>query len=401
MRALRLWCVLLLAAPAVCAGCIPPRETLGGETHLVLAPARGSPTDFTPPVDVEVDAPVSCQQQEPNNPTSYIAIVGHGTRGLVYFAHDNVECNRPEMLGSASCTEVSAVAFSAEVTRRLSEQFHIHSTRSENYGCANAEVLTSDSSSETEGERHIQPATRDQTALFGVAIRDWHDANVAVRAVADALREFDVGGRFAVWLWDERPFTTPTRERPQSASYGEYPEWAWWLSAGGGTLEHPGTSRAAFSLGAAAELSIQFARSRDNEQYGGAWEWRFGPWVAANSLMNGILGEGGVHVSFGQTQHAQWGTPSLRLGGGYGVADSVGAPHLTATLAYGTHFTPSRTRGDEGLGNTQVLRAFGTFRIDPRESHDWQLIFGLEFDPRVFFPPYSWQRVGGVNWARY
>ncbi|MEZ4307461.1 MAG: hypothetical protein R3F14_05370 [Polyangiaceae bacterium] len=53
--------------------------------------------------------------------------------------------------------------------------------------------------------------------------------------------------------------------------------------------------------------------------YGGAFEWRMGPWVGATLAPDRPgTGEGGLTMILTQTEHASWGTYGVRFGAGTG-----------------------------------------------------------------------------------
>jgi hypothetical protein len=186
-------------------------------------------------------------------------------------------------------------------------------------------------------------------------------------------------------------------------------EWTWWLSGGGGKDVSDSRSRGRAELGAGSELGFGLLRYRGfpSGAYGrqnGDAELRGGPWAAAGTDFHGPIVEGGVKLHLGAVYHASWGTFDLRLGGGYGVFDDQGSPHVTTTFAYGVRSFLGRytERGacdprpvPRAHGYGSVLRPFVTVRRPLETDQLYQLIVGLELTPSFFFPPLSWFRLGG------
>lgn len=174
-------------------------------------------------------------------------------------------------------------------------------------------------------------------------------------------------------------------------------EWTYWVTAGGG-LDSTGSKERFGILGAGIEATTAIAAVAKRHQYGGAYEFRGGPWWSVNSDFRGTRAEGGYVLSFGQIAHAQWGTYSVRVGGGLGE-DRLGlSPHFVVTLTGGIRSAMERyhERGacdpkptPAALGRADTFRLFATARSTLAEGAPWQFTFGVEFSPSFFLPPYT------------
>ena len=183
-------------------------------------------------------------------------------------------------------------------------------------------------------------------------------------------------------------------------------EWTYWLGAGGGWGALGGVSERAIAdlrIGGGVDFSI--AREGSESHYGGPAEVRLGPWIQAATSIDDVVLEGGAMLDVGQTSHAQWGTFGLRVGigtrgdaAGFRVAGSL-------TLTYGVRYAPERYSSGGGCveadglrvvdpgeamqdhGFVTGIRLFGTARVDA--DNVYSLVFGVEFEPTFFFPPYE------------
>jgi len=174
-------------------------------------------------------------------------------------------------------------------------------------------------------------------------------------------------------------------------------EWSYWITAGGG-LDTMGSGRQFGAFGAGTEVTTQLAATGKKYQYGGAYEFRGGPWWNIVSDFRGTRAEGGYVVSFGQIQHAQWGTYSVRVGGGIGD-DRLGlSPHFVVTVTGGVRYAGERysERGacdpkpePKAVAMVDQFRLFATARSTLVQGAPWQFTFGVEFSPTFFLPPYS------------
>lgn len=131
--------------------------------------------------------------------------------------------------------------------------------------------------------------------------------------------------------------------------------------------------------------------------YGGAWELRSGSWLALRMPGDrGASGEGGWTVVLTQTQHASWGTFGLRVGAGYGGDREA---HVVATLWGGVRYVPARAgqAPDGPVSKATGIRIVATARriVDPIDAPS--LVFGVEFEPDYFLPPYSLFKWGGKH----
>lgn len=175
-------------------------------------------------------------------------------------------------------------------------------------------------------------------------------------------------------------------------------EWSYWITAGGG-LDTTGSGKRFGVLGAGFESTTQIGTvSKEKYQYGGAYEFRGGPWWSLSSDFAGMRAEGGYTLSFGQVSHAQWGTYAVRVGGGIGE-DRLGlSPHFVVTLTGGIRsaFERYSERGacdpkpaPKAIAMADQFRLFATARNTLAEGAPWQFTFGVEFSPTFFLPPYS------------
>ncbi|MBK8253818.1 MAG: hypothetical protein IPK82_14280 [Polyangiaceae bacterium] len=123
--------------------------------------------------------------------------------------------------------------------------------------------------------------------------------------------------------------------------------------------------------------------------YGGSSELRFGPWIAYQSLLGvGSMGEGGLTLVLTKTEHAQWGTFGVRMGGGYGLDNQA---HFVATFWGGVRYVPVRAgESPDGIANKVTgirIVASVHHQLDPENIS--ALVFGVEFEPEYLLPPYS------------
>ncbi|UQA57234.1 hypothetical protein [Polyangium aurulentum] len=184
-------------------------------------------------------------------------------------------------------------------------------------------------------------------------------------------------------------------------------EWTWWLAGGGGVQGGGGAPSVSIpSLGIGTEATAGLAQIGSPSRYGGPFELRWGPWWGLTTDLEGMRGEGGLTMSFGQVEHAQWGTYALRIGGGFGDDGLGPAPHLVATLTGGVRYAPARhsERGacdpdpqPKGIAFVTGVRLFASARTALAPQNPWQITFGLEFEPTFFLPPYSLRKLAGVS----
>lgn len=182
-------------------------------------------------------------------------------------------------------------------------------------------------------------------------------------------------------------------------------EWTYWLGVGGGWHALGRTSEHAvvdLRIGGGFDASV--ARLGAERQYGGPVELRLGPWIQGSTDIDNTIAEGGFMFDVGQTSHARWGTFGVRIGAG-ATFDSHGARQVrsagSATLTWGIRYAPGRysdggaCADEQGLnagtptadhGFVTGIRLFGTLRVD--ETSTYSLVFGVEFEPWFFFPPY-------------
>ena len=174
-------------------------------------------------------------------------------------------------------------------------------------------------------------------------------------------------------------------------------EWAYWASGGGG-FHTTDSSRGFGVLGVGTEGTTGLFEVGAKHRYGGPFEFRGGPWWSLVSDFRGARAEGGYVISFGQVSHAQWGTYTLRMGGGLGE-DGLGlSQHFVATLTGGVRYAGQRysERGacdpkprPKSIAMVDQFRLFATARSTLKDGAPWQFTFGVEFSPTFFLPPYS------------
>jgi hypothetical protein len=174
-------------------------------------------------------------------------------------------------------------------------------------------------------------------------------------------------------------------------------EWSYWMTGGGG-LDTASKGARLGVIGAGVEATTQLATATRQTQYGGPFEFRGGPWWNIVSDFSGVRAEGGYVLSFGQVQHAQWGTYAVRVGGGLGD-DRLGlSPHFVVTLTGGIRYAGERYSergacdpkpGPKSVAMADHFRLFATARSTLADGAPWQLTFGVEFSPTFFLPPYS------------
>jgi hypothetical protein len=183
----------------------------------------------------------------------------------------------------------------------------------------------------------------------------------------------------------------PAEARAQTSGF-EIGPWLGW--AAGPEWQH-GRQRDVFSLNAGLDVTADLWRLGGG--YGGAVEVRMGPYAALQiPLDRKASGEGGLTMIFTQAHHASWGTYGLRLGAAYGGDRET---DLVATLWGGVRYVLERT--GQGSGGTFAkatgVRIVATYRetIDPVKAT--ALVFGIEFEPDYFLPPYSLFKWGGKH----
>jgi hypothetical protein len=126
---------------------------------------------------------------------------------------------------------------------------------------------------------------------------------------------------------------------------------------------------------------------------GGKLELRWGPWIMGESRSDTHYVQAGLALDLGQTRHAQFGTYTLRAGGGI---DIDGKRIASVMFLGGIRYVPDR--GDDNQPKVAFAsggRGFGmlTSDFDGRKS----LIVGIEFEPTWVLPPYSLHKLAGAN----
>ncbi len=175
-------------------------------------------------------------------------------------------------------------------------------------------------------------------------------------------------------------------------------EWTPWMAHGVTGVARVDGDAVAASLGAGIEGSFHLADLTDRQRYGGAFDLRWGPWIATQTDLTDVLAECGLLLLFGQERHAQWGSYTVRAGMGVGFAPTE-VPHVAITVTGCVHSFLHRGRPlgqvrDEGYGS--VLRLFATARRSVGADRTMGWTFGLEVTPSFFLPPYDLPKWGGA-----
>jgi hypothetical protein len=169
-------------------------------------------------------------------------------------------------------------------------------------------------------------------------------------------------------------------------------EWTTWVGVGGGRafVEGPNKTVFGFRLGAAVDFGL--ARFDNPLHYGGKFELRWGTWLLAEARSDEkVYALGGIALDFGQTRHAQFGTYTLRGGGG---VDADGHPLVSVMFLGGVRYVPDRRSGRK-VARASGGRVFGMLTSDLEGGRS--LLFGIEFEPTWVVPPYSLHKLGGFG----
>ena len=118
-----------------------------------------------------------------------------------------------------------------------------------------------------------------------------------------------------------------------------------------------------------------------------------GPWLGAETQLDGVIGEGGVEVTIAPiaADDLMYG---LRLGGGYEYRSAGRAPALSATVLIGFRNAPLYSC--DILTLAHGVRLFATAR-DTHGPRGLSMLVGVEIEPSLLFPPYS--RRAFVGWG--
>jgi len=167
-----------------------------------------------------------------------------------------------------------------------------------------------------------------------------------------------------------------------------------WLGWAAGPEWQNGRQRDVFRLSVGLDATDRTGTFGDG--YGGAWEVRMGPWLAFELPSDRRPGgEGGMTMILTQVHHASWGTFGLRLGAGYGAEL---ATTLVATLWGGVRFVPARAgQGSGSFAKATGVRIVATYRETLEPMKATALVFGIEFEPDYFLPPYALFKWGGKH----
>lgn len=178
------------------------------------------------------------------------------------------------------------------------------------------------------------------------------------------------------------------------------------LDVGVAARSSEASTRGRFSLGAVVEGTFRLTNWDGQRRGGGdAFEVRAGPWLGFETPLDVVRGEGGLAMTFGQIQHARWGTFGLRLGAGRG---SDAENHVVGTLTWGVRYVPGRIHPEYGACSAPSeprafalvsgARLFATLResLAPSFGDRYEIVAGIEFEPSFFLPPYS-----GAKWIGF
>jgi hypothetical protein len=182
-----------------------------------------------------------------------------------------------------------------------------------------------------------------------------------------------------------------------------------WLHAGGGWRSDDRGATALFSAGGGVDGTFAVAtlfRSPEDDN-GGPFQLRAGPWMGLESPLDRLRGEGGLSLTLKQTRVAWWGTLGLRLGGGYSTRE---VPNVVGVLSWGVWGEPQVYSYWDGpwcsvppgppnppeVGFASGVRFFVSFRRELHSLPASEVAFGVEFEPTWFLPPYSYQK-----WRRH
>jgi hypothetical protein len=170
-------------------------------------------------------------------------------------------------------------------------------------------------------------------------------------------------------------------------------EWTYWLGFGAGVARTPDDHDRVYGYKIGGAVDVELARFDNPLHYGGQLELRCGPWLIAEIRSDRQYVHGGLELHFGQTRHAQFGTYTLRGGGGI---DLDGQPFATAMFLGGVRWVPARRDGARRkVAFASGGRVFGMITTDGGGSRS--VMFGIEIEPTWAMPPYSLSKLGGVN----
>jgi hypothetical protein len=169
-------------------------------------------------------------------------------------------------------------------------------------------------------------------------------------------------------------------------------EWTYWLGQGAGFGRTPDGNEHVVGLRLGAGIDVELARIHNPLHHGGEFELRAGPWLVAELRTDTHSVQGGVELHFGQTRHAQFGTYTLRGGGGI---NSDGHALASLTFLGGVRYVPDRRLSNPKIARASGARIFGMITSDFDGSHS--LLFGIEFEPTWVLPPYSLDKLAGIN----
>lgn len=164
-----------------------------------------------------------------------------------------------------------------------------------------------------------------------------------------------------------------------------------WVRAGGGWRSRSGDG--VWSFAAGLDGTFQLDRGRE-------YDMRIGPWLGVQTPLDGVRGEGGLALTFGNVR-AFGAAGGLRVGAG--VA-SNGDAHGVAMLWWGLRVVAAR-RLEYGACTAPppaagVAMASGAHLVAAvRRSFDgpagWETVFGVEIAAAWLLPPYSCRRLRG------
>jgi hypothetical protein len=181
-----------------------------------------------------------------------------------------------------------------------------------------------------------------------------------------------------------------------------------WLGLGGGF--RGSRAVASFSLGVDATVAVLklFEPSPTSYDYGGAFRLRLGPWVAAQTTLRRVGGEGGVSFVLRKDRFGSYGSFGLR--GGVG-ADKRGAAYWVAAASWGVYGEEPTNevcwgacdpvpalRGPDTFGLADGARLVVSFRRQLEHPVN-EVTFGIELQPSWLWPLPESQ--GYRRWRRH
>ena len=233
------------------------------------------------------------------------------------------------------------------------------------------------------------PCDRTCTVESWIRSRRYAPAVVAGFATAYSVA-------FPILAWGTPSHCKSGVDMLETAAVPATAEWTAWIGSGAAARDAgTGRSRVVFAARAGAGVSFNLGSFR---------MLRLGPWVGAETQLDGVLGEGGLEVLFSPRTPAYWGTYSFRFGGAYGTDELGPSRQISLTLTGGTRSAPVWEQDvcvdvpPRTSSYSHGIRLFVTVRISETADRGTTLLGGLEIDPSLFFPPYLRDRWLGPSY---